>query len=66
MGTMEEKVYSRSVTKQATSCRVVDKKQIERHYNMADLRELYTWELPFQNPEFPHEKPRLQRTTFNS
>lgn len=43
MGTMEEKVYSRSVTKQATSCRVVDKQQIERHYNMAELIELYRW-----------------------
>lgn len=42
MGTMEEKVYSRSVTKQATSFRVVGKQQIERHYNMAELVELYT------------------------
>lgn len=42
MGTMEEKVYSRSVTKQAMSFRVVDEQQIDRHYNMAELSELYT------------------------
>lgn len=41
MGTMEEKVYSRSVTKQAMSCRVMDEQQIDRHYNMAELTELY-------------------------
>lgn len=38
---MEEKVYSRSVTKQAMSGRVVDKLQIERHYRLNDLSELY-------------------------
>lgn len=42
MGTMEEKVYSRSVTKQAMSFRVVDEQQIDRHYSMAELAELYT------------------------
>lgn len=41
-GTMEEKVYSRSVTKQAMSFRVVDEQQIDRHYNLAELSELYT------------------------
>lgn len=46
MGTMEEKVYSRSVTKQAMSFRVVDKQQIDRHYNMAELAELYTLNKP--------------------
>ncbi|XP_046869020.1 transcriptional regulator ATRX-like isoform X2 [Drosophila willistoni] len=46
MGTMEEKVYSRSVTKQAMSFRVVDEQQIDRHYNMAELAELYTLTKP--------------------
>lgn len=41
MGTMEEKVYSRAVTKQALSSRVVDEQQIDRHYSMAELAELY-------------------------
>ncbi|KAG4067204.1 hypothetical protein HA402_000195 [Bradysia odoriphaga] len=42
MGTMEEKIYSRSVTKQAMSCRVVDKQQIDRHFSMSELDELYS------------------------
>lgn len=46
MGTMEEKVYSRSVTKQALSYRVVDEQQIDRHYNMAELGELYCLSMP--------------------
>ncbi|XP_033248524.1 transcriptional regulator ATRX homolog isoform X1 [Drosophila miranda] len=46
MGTMEEKVYSRSVTKQAMSFRVVDEQQIDRHYNMEELAELYTLTKP--------------------
>ncbi|KAM8714868.1 hypothetical protein ACLKA7_001991 [Drosophila subpalustris] len=49
MGTMEEKVYSRSVTKQAMSFRVVDEQQIDRHYNMAELAELYTLTKPVQS-----------------
>lgn len=42
LGTMEEKVYSRSVTKQAMSGRVVDKLQIDRHYRLDELSKLYT------------------------
>ncbi|CAD7079720.1 unnamed protein product [Hermetia illucens] len=54
MGTMEEKVYSRSVTKQAMSFRVVDEQQIDRHYSMAELSELYTLTKPdFQNRPVP-------------
>ncbi|XP_055542368.1 transcriptional regulator ATRX homolog [Wyeomyia smithii] len=42
--TMEEKVYSRAVTKEATSHRVADKKQVDRNYSMAELEELYHFE----------------------
>lgn len=38
---MEQKIYERSVTKQAVACRVVDEQQIDRHYNSAELTELY-------------------------
>ncbi|XP_067621446.1 transcriptional regulator ATRX-like isoform X2 [Eurosta solidaginis] len=54
MGTMEEKVYSRSVTKQAMSFRVVDEQQIDRHYSMAELTELYSLTTPdYENRPMP-------------
>ncbi|XP_070500734.1 transcriptional regulator ATRX homolog isoform X2 [Chironomus tepperi] len=56
--TMEERVYSRSVTKEAMSHRVVEKKQIDRHYVRTELEELFVpYELKPQEktPNFPSD-----------
>ncbi|XP_078068033.1 transcriptional regulator ATRX isoform X2 [Mustelus asterias] len=60
-GTMEEKIYDRQVTKQSLAYRVVDQQQIERHFTMNELTELYTFE-PDQLDD-PNSEKKKKRDT---
>jgi transcriptional regulator ATRX len=58
---MEEKIYDRQVTKQSLSMRVVDEKQIGRHFTQSDLAELFNYSpapLPNQSTQ-PIKKPEV-------
>uniref|UniRef100_A0A672KZ48 DNA helicase n=1 Tax=Sinocyclocheilus grahami TaxID=75366 RepID=A0A672KZ48_SINGR len=59
-GTMEEKIYDRQIAKQSLSFRVVDQQQIERHFTMNELTELYAFE-PDQLDD-PSEKKSKRAT----
>lgn len=58
---MEEKIYDRQVTKQSLSMRVIDEKQIGRHYTFSELAELFTYTPapppPTTPPEEPYKRP---------
>jgi len=43
-GTMEEKIYKRQIIKQAMSQRVIDAKQLDRHFTNDELSQLYRFE----------------------
>ncbi|XP_073497116.1 transcriptional regulator ATRX [Phyllobates terribilis] len=67
-GTMEEKIYDRQVTKQSLSYRVIDQQQIERHFTMNELAELYAFEPdliddPNSEKKKKREIPKLPKDT---
>ena len=55
---MEEKIYDRQVTKESLSLRVVDSKQIGRHYTASDLAELFTYS-PKPPAQPPYKRPKV-------
>jgi len=58
-GTMEEKIYMRQCVKNALAQRVIDEHQLDRHFTVQELRELYSFQPDVYDPtvETTHDMP---------
>ncbi|CAF3826502.1 unnamed protein product [Rotaria magnacalcarata] len=60
-GTMEEKIYKRQITKQAMFHRVVDAKQLARHFTYDELAQLYQFDFDMDyDPMDKYDANRVQ------
>uniref|UniRef100_A0A914R3B1 Uncharacterized protein n=1 Tax=Panagrolaimus davidi TaxID=227884 RepID=A0A914R3B1_9BILA len=58
-GTMEEIVYNRQIAKEATGHRVIDEKNINRHFTDEELKHLYRFKY------VPEDEPPIIKGNFN-
>ena len=56
---MEEKIYDRQVTKESTALRVIDDKQIDRHFSNADLQDILKYTRPDLSEANTKERPQV-------
>ena len=57
---MEEKIYERQIAKLSLSERVVDERNVDRHYSANDLAELYMFRPKLDEPSETPPLPKVR------